>query len=912
MREKNQFLVVDAYALLYRANFAYIKRPLLTRDGRNTSAIHGFMRTFLVTLKSLRPTHLAVAFDLKGKTFRHELYPDYKGQRPPAPEAIVYGAERLKELLTVLGVPMVSAAGFEADDVVGSIVHRFADEDTMVYMFTPDKDYQQLLGAHAMMIKPGRRGGEVEEVTVADLLEKYGISEPRQFIDILALWGDASDNVPGVPGIGEKTAATLIAKYGSIECLYGNVGNLPKKQAANFGASQGQLSLSRELVTIRTDAPIPEQLEDYAPKAVDVQGLERMIEELEFSSLGRDMRSYFLGETVEKVSRLALSSYESLEEHPHDYRLVTTEEEFSAMIAAMEGEAVYALDTETTGFSYHSDRLVGMSVSVSPFQGWFLPFAEEGEVRAEWKRELQRVLALEDKRIVGHNLKFDIGMLQGAGYEVRGQIVDTMVLHYLLEPDARHGLDNVSMELLAYKPIAYKDLKPGAKESEIVLREVDIELLRDYAVEDTDVALRLYEAMWPRIEAEGMVSLYQELEAPLVKVLERMEWNGVAVDTERLQQLHDELTAEMEVYRAEVQSVAENDKFNIDSPKQVGELLFDKLKIADKPKKTKTGQYNTSEMEMLRYAEASPVVQTILVYRELRKLLSTYVDSLPKLVNAKSGLIHAHFNQSVATTGRLSSSDPNLQNIPVRTEYGKRIRQAFVSRFAGGTLLSADYSQIELRLMAHMSGDKDMVAAFQEEKDIHAATAAKIAGIGIEDVSKSQREHAKRANFGMVYGISAFGLSQQLDIPVGEAAQFIKDYFAMYPGVEAYMQRTVEEARAKGYAVTLSGRRRPLLDINSQNGMLRSAAERNAINAPIQGTAADIMKQAMVDIWERMEAMGLKSLLTTQVHDELIFDVYPGEKDALLPVVVECMRNAAQLSVPLVVDVAEGGNWGEL
>ncbi len=808
---------------------------------------------------------------------------------------------------------MVSALGYEADDVVGTIVHQFADEDTMVYMFTPDKDYQQLLGEHSVMLKPGRSGGDIEEISTEDLKLKYGIKEPRQFIDILALWGDASDNVPGVPGIGEKTAASLIAKYGSIEFVYGNVGKLPKKQAEKLLEHKSQLMLSRELVEICTDVPIPTSLDDYRCKPADCKELDRIILELEFSTLGRDMRSFFLGENpVELENRPMLSSYESLSEIEHDYRLVNSDAEFHRMLDAMREAPYYALDTETTGFSYHSDRVVGMSISVRPFQGWFLPFDQQGEIASQWMQELSEVLSIEDKRIVGHNLKFDIGMLQGAGYTIAGELVDTMILHYLLEPDARHGLDNVAMELLAYKPIAFSELQPDTKEKDIDIRAVDTQLLKDYAVEDTDVALRLYEAMWPRIEAEGMQSLYQELEAPLVKVLETMEWNGVAVDTAHLSHLHDELQGEMEAYRQRIRSVAESPDFNVDSPKQIGELLFDKLKIAEKAKKTKTGQYNTSEGELLKYADRSPVVSTILDYRELRKLLSTYVDSLPKLVNQGTGLIHARFNQGVATTGRLSSSDPNLQNIPVRSEYGKRIRRAFVSRFEGGSLLSADYSQIELRLMAHMSGDESMIQAFLEGQDIHAATAAKIFHIPLGEVSKSQREHAKSTNFGMVYGISSYGLSQQLKIPVGEAAQFIKDYFELYPGVQVYMQRTVEEAREKGYAETLSGRRRPLMDISSQNGNLRSAAERNAINAPIQGTAADIMKQAMVAIWKEMRKLRLKSLLTTQVHDELIFDVYPGEMDTLRPLVERCMRNSASLSVPLVVDVAVAKNWGEL
>ncbi len=912
MSDPQNFLVVDAYALLYRANFAFINRPLITKDGKNTSAIYGFMRQLMEALRLYRPGYLAVAFDLKGPTFRHELYPEYKAQRPPAPEAIVYGAEKLKELLGLLGIAAVSAQGFEADDVVGTLARQFASEASPMVMLSPDKDYQQLLGAHCLIAKPDRRGSGLVEVSEKDLLEKYGIARPEQFIDILALWGDTSDNVPGVPGIGEKTAAKLIAKYGDIERIRANLGNLPKKQGENIGTNSKQLELARQLVTIRMDAPVSAEIEDYIPKPVDLQGVKSLCEELEFRALGNDMLAYFAGEAGAAIRIETPERYATLATVPHEYTRVESPERFAQMMEQLENAPLFALDTETTGFSPFDDRLVSLQLCAKPGTGWFIPFDHEGKLPAEYHEGLARLLARRDKRVIGHNLKFDLNMLRAGGLEVRGELVDTMLLHYLLAPELPHGLDAVSMEQLQYRPMAYGELMPGVKPDDIDLHAVPPERLLEYAVEDADVCLRLYDRMYPRLREEGLEELYAELEGPLVEVLAEMEWNGVAIDRDELLDLRRELDHDREEKAAEIRRIAGDETLNVDSPRQIGAMLFDGLQLAEKARKTKTGQYNTSELELQKYAKAHPVVQTILDYREVKKLISTYVDALPTLVNANTKRIHAHFNQAVASTGRLSSSNPNLQNIPVRSAYGKRIRRAFVSGFEGGQLLSADYSQIELRLMADFSQDPNMVEAFRQGKDIHAATAARIFNLPLEEVSKAQREHAKRANFGMVYGISAYGLSQQLDIAVGEADRFIRGYFAMYPDVEKWMQEAIDQARERGYAATKWGRRRYLPDIHSGNANLRGAAERNAINAPIQGTAADIIKRAMVLIGQRLRREGFRSLLTTQVHDELIFDVAPGEMDRLLPLVRECMEGAIALRVPLVVDTAVGANWGDL
>ncbi len=910
--------MVDAYALLYRAHFAFGDRPLLTSDGRNTSAAFGLLRTLLDCLKGEQPSHVAVVFDPKGGSFRNAQYPEYKAHRPPTPEAVSYGATVVKDLLPELGLCMLEEPGFEADDLAGSLVQRYAGPYTHVVLLTPDKDYQQLLGPYTCILRPKRNGQEYERTTEHDLLAKYGLMRAEQFIDILALWGDVSDNVPGVPGIGEKTAATLISKYGSIERLRGNLGKLSPKMAERIAQSGEGLDLSRMLVTIRRDAPVPGDLEVLRVKAPQMDTATAKLSALEFSTLGKDLLGYLVAASEQAPNSAGAAfttsgrAMHTIQDTEHSYTVIETDAQVASMVDELMRAEIIAIDTETTGLSFLDDRVIGISFSTAAHSGWYLPLEHVSLDVAGAREKVQGVLASKDKRFVGHNLKFDLLMLRGTGLEVHGALYDTMLLHYLLSPDGRHGLDLLAMQELNYQPIPIEQVVPEVKSDPQSILQVPVAELGEYAAEDADVALQLYETLWPRVEEEGLAALYLDIERPLLRVLADMEWQGIALDPSRLAELRNTLMGEQNALADRIRSAAHNETLNIDSPKQVGEFLFGQLRIAEKAKKTKSGQYNTSEVELQKYSAAHPVVRDILDYRERKKLLSTYVDALPQLVNPKTGRIHAQFNQAVAGTGRLSSSRPNMQNIPVRSAVGKGIRGAFVSAQPGGVLLSADYSQIELRLMAHMAQDEAMVEAFRHGQDIHRATAAKIFRIDPEAVTASQREHAKRANFGMVYGISAFGLSQQLNIGVSEANQFIKDYFALYPAVERYMQTSVQQARQLGYSQTLWGRKRWIPDINSTDSNQRAAAERNAINAPIQGTAADIIKKAMVDIDRHMTTAQLESKLILQVHDELIFDCPAHELERVQALVVHGMQNAARLSVPLVVDTAVGHDWGHL
>lgn len=912
MPYKNRFLAIDAFALLYRSFYAFINRPLITPEGNNTSAVYGFMRTLIECVRTEHPTHMAVAFDLSQPTFRHEMYPNYKANREATPEPILYGASMVRRLLPALGIPMVEVPSFEADDIIGTIAAHFSSDDTKVLLFTPDKDYQQLLNANVEMLKPSRSGNGVDRITAQAVCEKYGITEAAQFRDILALWGDTSDNVPGVPGVGEKTAARLIAKYGSIERIMGNLANLTPKLQKSIDENAKQLELARKLVTIDTNAPIPANLSDYAQGTTDADATQALITELHFNTLGRDIAATFLGDHAAAAAPMPSVEHATAASTPHSYIAVTDDAAFDSLCRELEGADTIALDTETTGFTLHENRIVGMSFATEPHRAYYIPLKHPGEIPEAWHERLQAILARENVAIVGHNLKFDLLMLRDAGITVRGRIFDTMVMHYLINPDARHGLDEVAVELLNYKPIPYEALNPDVKPDQIDLYAIPLERLVDYAAEDADVTLQLFHALQKLSGVQNLSELYDKTEGPLVAVLADMEWNGLAIDLAHLDGLRAQFNGEIEELREKVAQLAGTSDFNIDSPKQVGELLFDRLKVADKPKKTKTGQYNTSEMELRKYANRHPAIEAILAYREKKKLVSTYVDALPALVNSVTQRIHPHYNQTITSTGRLSSSNPNIQNIPVRSAEGKSIRSAFVSRFPDGQLISADYSQIELRIMAHLSEDPNMLHDFQLGHDIHAATAARIFKESIDSVTPLQRNHAKRANFGMIYGISAFGLSQQLEMALGDAQRLIDDYFAMYPAVANYMKQSVERAKKTGYAETLFGRRRWLPDIHSRNANLRAAAERNAINAPIQGAAADIMKIAMISVEQVLTKAGLEAKLVVQVHDELIVDAPAEEVEKAKAILVEGMRSAAQLRVPLVVDVEAGRNWGEI
>lgn len=870
------------------------------------------MRTLIECVREEQPTHLAVAFDLSQPTFRHQLYPDYKANREATPEPILYGASMLRRLLPALGIALVEVPAYEADDIIGTLAARFASDDTKVLLFTPDKDYQQLLNANVEMLKPSRTGNGIDRITEKTVCEKYKLTAASQFRDILALWGDSSDNVPGVPGVGEKTAARLIAQYGAIDHVLGNLASLTPKLRQSIDENAQQLELARQLVTIDTNAPISSNLDDFAPGETDPEAVQTIFAELHFNALARDIEAAFLGGQPVTLTPASAAHYASLSDTPHHYTAITDDAAFDALCRELDAASTIALDTETTGFTLHTNRIVGISFATEPHRACYIPLDTPGEVPDAWRARLNGIFANERPAVVGHNIKFDLLMLRDAGVHVKGRIFDTMVMHYLINPDARHGLDEVAVEMLSYRPIPYAELNPDVKPDQIDLYAIPLERLVDYAAEDADITLQLFEALQKPFAMQKLWPLYDATEGPLIPVLAGMEWEGIAVDLACLDALRTQYNADIETLKAEVAQLAGTSDFNIDSPRQVGKLLFDTLKIADKPKKTKTGQYNTSELELRQYANRHPAIETILAYREKKKLVSTYVDALPALVNPATGRIHPHYNQTITSTGRLSSNNPNIQNIPVRTPEGKSIRGAFVSRFADGLLISADYSQIELRIMAHLSEDPNMLHDFQLGHDIHAATAARIFKADMQSITSLQRSYAKRANFGMIYGVSAFGLSQQIDTTVPEAQKLIDDYFAMYPAVAAYMRAAVEKAKKTGYAETLFGRRRWLPDIHSRNANLRAAAERNAINAPIQGAAADIMKIAMVAVEKALAKKAPRAKLIVQVHDELIIDAPADEVESAKAVVAEGMRTAAQLRVPLVVDVAAARSWGEM
>lgn len=898
MEYKNRLLLIDGYALLYRSHYAFIRNPLITRSGINTSAAFGFMRTLLDCVEQFNPTHIGVAFDLGGKTFRHEMYPDYKANREATPQEIKDCREAVREYLKVLNIVELWAEGFEADDVIGSISAHLASEQTQVLIYTPDKDFQQLLGPNVILLRPKSTNG-IEIKTEADLLAQYNIKSPLQFIDILALWGDTADNVPGVDGIGEKTAASLIAKYGSIEHIYGNSSKLTKKMAENLQRCTPQLKRAQELVRIRLDAPIPTSLAQYLmPSAPAYDELQALNQKYEFHALGERIVNFFC-KTTEPANRITLDAFR------HKFKVVSTYETLTSLATE--------LKTPTTSYALclgidNSEQLNALALSY--YQGneqitQYIDLAQIKQQHEDWQKLLNDFLALPSLQCYGYDLKAMLKNLKGLKLHLEAQLSDVLLAHYLLAPEALHTLDALCNLELQYT--LHEELTPEA------FAALPSEERKDYLCERAAMIYKLGERFEKRLENEGLASVFTTLEMPLLRVLTAMEEAGVAINKEELVALHNELEAEQNATEKEIRELGGVDDLKVSSPKQIGILLFEKLKIAEKAKKTATGQYNTSEGELQKYAKENPIVSKILSYRETSKLLSTYVDALPRLVNQSTQLIHASFNQAVTSTGRLSSSNPNLQNIPVRTPIGRKIRKAFVSRFGDdGVLLSADYSQIELRVLAHIANDEHLITAFQQGQDIHAATAARVNGVALEEVTKEMRERAKRVNFGIVYGISAFGLSQQIGTSVDEAARFMKNYFALYPSIEAFMKKTIEEGRELGYVKTLWGRKRYIPDLRSDNQNIRNAAERMAINMPIQGTAADIIKAAMVKIYTLLLEHSCQSLLTTQVHDELIFDVRRNELEMLRSLVRTAMETVIELRVPLLVDLAVGQNWGEL
>ncbi|MBN1989165.1 MAG: DNA polymerase I [Bacteroidales bacterium] len=915
-----KLLLLDAYALIYRAYFAFINRPIRNSKGLNTSAVYGFTKTLLDALKRFEPTHIAVAFDLSGPTFRTELFPEYKANREETPEDIRLAIPIIKELLQSLNITILQMKGFEADDIIGSMAKQAERQGFEVLMMTPDKDYGQLLSDNITVIKPGRSGGDIETVTKERFCKEYGITAPDQFIDILALWGDKSDNIPGIPGIGEKTAAKLISQYGTIDAIIENIDKLSKAQKENILANKEQLYLARTLTTIKLDINLELHADELIRKEYDKPKLKAILEEMEFKSLLKELveepkpvaptavqgNLFGFDDTVKPAVQ---SDYLTIADKKVNYQVMANPDQRKELIATLSSAKEICFDTETTGLDPITSTLVGLSFAVKEGTAWYVPIPSNQQEAQGILNEFKPIFENEGITKIGQNIKFDLLMLRAYGVTLKGYMFDTMLAHYLLEPDMRHNMNYLAEQLLNYKPIEIEELigKKGA--GQLNMRSIPVDKISVYAAEDADITLQLKNILEPRLQNEGLTELYNEIEAPLVEVLAEMELTGVKIDSNSLNDFGKTLNAELINLDNEIKELAQTPDLNISSPKQLGEVLFEKLKIASDVKMTKTKQYSTSEEELLKYKDKHPIIDKILEFRSIKKLLSTYIEALPALVSPKTGRIHASFNQAVAATGRLSSNNPNLQNIPIREERGREIRKAFIPSDDNHIILSADYSQIELRLMAHMSQDPSLCEAFLNNEDIHTATAAKIFKVPISEVTREQRSSAKTANFGMIYGISAFGLSQRLNISRTEAKELIDGYFGTYTGVKTYMDRCIANAREKGYVTTLLGRKRYLPDIRSNNGTVRGLAERNAINAPIQGSAADIIKVAMIRINKRLKQENLLSKMIIQVHDELVFDALKSELPTLQQLVKEEMEGAIKLSVPLIAESGVGENW---
>lgn len=916
-----KLFLLDAYALIYRAYYAFIKNPRINSKGLNTSAVMGFVNTLNEILTKENPTHIGVAFD-HGKTFRDEAFPAYKAQREATPEDIRASVPIIKDIISAMNIPVLQADGFEADDVIGTLATKAGLAGVPTYMLTPDKDYGQLVRDNVFIFRP-RHGGGYETMGPAEVNEKYGLTSPSQVIDLLALMGDSADNFPGCPGVGPKTAAKLIAEFGSIDSLLANTDRIKGKLREKVEAAVDDIRMSRFLATIRTDVPMELNLDELKITEPDADRLNEIFAELEFKSLAdkilkkekqnvkkvNQQLDLFSENTPDESDSVKNTHSRRLENTPHEYKLVDNEEEMRKLLDFFLTQPTVSLDTETTSTNPIDAELVGLSFAAEEGKAFYVPIPDNRE-KAETIVNIFKPL-YESPQImkVGQNIKYDMEVLMRYGVNLSAPMFDTMIAHYLLQPEQHHGMDYLAETLLDYETIHIDTLIGPRGKSQKSMREVPPALVCDYAAEDADVTLRLHNVLKPRLKDAGMEQLFYEIEMPLVPVLAQMETDGVLLDTDALAETSRTFTERMREIEQDIYREAGHE-FNIASPKQVGEVLFGEMKIVEKPKKTKTGQYVTSEEVLQQLRTKSPIVGKILQHRGLKKLLGTYVDALPKLINPRTGHIHTSFNQAVTATGRLSSSDPNLQNIPVRGEDGKEIRRCFIPE-PGCLFFSADYSQIELRVMAHLSGDENMTEAFREGHDIHAATAARIYKEPIDSVSRDQRTKAKRANFGIIYGITVFGLAERLEISRDEARQLIDGYFDTFPRVRDYMERAKEMAREHGYAETFFHRRRYLPDITSHNATVRNFAERNAINAPIQGSAADIIKIAMVRIHRRFAEEGIRSKMILQVHDELNFSVLPEEKERVERIVLEEMQHAYPLSVPLVADSGWGANWLE-
>ena len=916
-----KLFLLDAYALIFRSYYALIRAPRINSKGLNTSAIMGFVNTLNEIITKENPDYLGVAFDLD-KTFRHEAFPAYKAQRDATPEDIKLSVPYIKDILRAFNIPILEASGFEADDVIGTLAVKAGAEGIETYMLTPDKDYGQLVRENVFMYRP-RHGGGYEILGTKEIAEKYGIQSHEQVIDLLALMGDSADNFPGCPGVGEKTAAKLINEFGSVDNLLANTDKLKGKMKEKVEGAVDDIKMSKFLATIRTDVPLDLDLEKLKLEKPDEEKLTKIFEELEFKTLANKILNK--GKEVKRKVNQELdlfavnedngqesaenSNFESLKTIAHEYKLIENEEDAQKICDYFLTKQILSLDTETTSTHAIDAELVGLSFATEENKAFYVAIPTEREQALKFVEIFKPVYENENILKIGQNIKYDMEVLANYGVELKGKLFDTMIAHYLIQPELHHNMDYLAETLLNYQTVHIEELIGPKGKNQKSMREVDPKLVCEYAAEDADVTLKLYNVLQPQLKENNLESLFWDIEMPLVPVLADMEMNGVLLDTKALKETSDIFNKRMNEYEQKIYEQA-GEKFNISSPKQVGEILFGKMKIMEKPKKTKTGQYVTSEEVLQTLKSKAPIVEDILNYRGMKKLLSTYVDSLPTLINPRTGHIHTSFNQALTATGRLSSSDPNLQNIPVRTDDGKEIRKCFIPE-PGCKFFSADYSQIELRIMAHLSGDENMIEAFRSGFDIHKATAAKIWKEQMENVTDSQRKKAKQANFGIIYGITTYGLAQRMEIPNGEAKEIIEGYFATFPKVKEYMEKAKELARQKGYAETIFGRRRYLPDINSANGTVRGFAERNAINAPIQGSEADVIKVAMVKIWNRFKKENIRSKMILQVHDELNFSVYPEEAEKVEKIVMEEMQNAYKLQVPLVADAGWGNNWLE-
>lgn len=916
--EKKLFLI-DAYALIFRSYYAFIKNPRYNSKGENTSAILGFVNTLDEILKTEKPSHIAVVFDPPRPNFRNLLYAQYKANREEAPEDIKKSIPYIKEILSALNINTIEIPGFEADDTIGTLAKKAEKSGWQVYMMTPDKDFMQLVSENIFMYKPRKSSSTPEILGKKEVCEKFDISDPLQFIDILAMWGDTSDNIPGIPGVGEKTAAKLISTFGSIEGIYQNINKLKGKQKENIETSKEIVDLSRKLVTISLEVPVEFEEMEFEHKKPDFTKLEKIFNELEFRALAQKLipqkqqvsqTSLFGEQEIIENQNEENTYFNTIETVEHQYNLTDTLEKRNALIKILSNSKEICFDTETTDTNIMNAKLVGISFSIKENHAYYVPIPvnEAGAkiILSDFKS------LLEDKNIkkIGQNIKYDINILRNYDIKVQGELFDTMLAHYLISPESRHNLTVLSETYLRYRPVEIETLIGKKGKNQLSMRDIKKEIVSDYACEDADLTLKLKKILEKELKENDLYKLACEVEFPLIYVLADMEYTGVQINVEKLEKFEKELEVKIREKEQNIYKLAGED-FNISSPKQMGVILFEKLKITNSPKLTKTKQYSTEEAELFKLKNNHKIVEEILEFRGLSKLQSTYVSALPKLINEKTGKIHTSYNQAVTTTGRLSSTEPNLQNIPIRTEEGQRIRESFIGSGNENILIAADYSQIELRIMAHLSEDENLITAFANNEDIHTATASKIFATPNELVTKEMRTQAKSANFGIIYGISSFGLSQNLNITTSEAKKLIDGYFNSYPKVKEYMDKSIQVARDVGYVKTILGRKRNLLNINSRNSLLRSNDERNAINAPIQGSSADIIKIAMINCFREFEQNKLKSKMIMQVHDELIFDVVKEEKEIVKNIVKKEMETCINLKVKLNTDMGEGNTWLE-